>query len=210
MVGLGREDKKDNDLFYTCSLIDYISRKTKNIRADVVNQLGRKRLEKIYDLADVYHCDNIDQVSEDFIAEAHIPTGTFDNVKECKYSIPSHWDIGKVYKRLIKQVAASEKIEIVDALIKVYNSFISEKIDDYNSSVYYEIHLIFMKVTEKIRCYKNNGWSFYCTDEKLYDVILKACAENEAIRRNISTLERRYMNEVGRWQDTMLLGKSEK
>jgi hypothetical protein len=53
MVGLGREDKKDNDLFYTCSLIDYISRKTKNIRADVVNQLGRKRLEKIYDLADV-------------------------------------------------------------------------------------------------------------------------------------------------------------
>lgn len=57
MVGLGREDKKDNDLFYTCSLIDYISRKTKNIRADVVNQLGRKRLEKIYDLADVYHCD---------------------------------------------------------------------------------------------------------------------------------------------------------
>ena len=134
MVGLGREDKKDNDLFYTCSLIDYISRKTKNIRADVVNQLGRKRLDKIYDLADVYHCDNIEQVSEDFIAEAHIPTGTFDNVKECKYSIPSHWDIGKVYK----QVAASEKIEIVDALIKVYNSFISEKIDDYNSSVYYE------------------------------------------------------------------------
>ena len=50
MVGLGREDKKDNDLFYTCSLIDYISRKTKNIRADVVNQLGRKRLDKIYDL----------------------------------------------------------------------------------------------------------------------------------------------------------------
>ena len=63
MVGLGREDKKDNDLFYTCSLIDYISRKTKNIRADVVNQLGRKRLDKIYDLADVYHCDNIEPVS---------------------------------------------------------------------------------------------------------------------------------------------------
>lgn len=65
-----------------------------------------------------------------------------------------------------------------------------------------------MKVTEKIRCYKNNvRIPFYCTDEK---ASLKACAENEAIRRNISTLERRYMNEVGRWQDTMLLGKSEK
>lgn len=43
-----------------------------------------------------------------------------------------------VYKRLIKQVAEYENISIIDALIKVYNSFISAKIDDYNSSVYYE------------------------------------------------------------------------
>lgn len=28
--------------------------------------------------------------------------GNFDNVKACGYAIPSHWDIGKVYKRLIK------------------------------------------------------------------------------------------------------------
>ena len=134
----GREPQKDNDLFFTCSLIDYIARKTKNIRADVVNALGKERLEKIYDLADIYHSDNIDRVSEDFIEEAHITEGSFDNVGECGYSIPTHWDIGKVYKRLIKQVAEYENIGIIDALIKVYNSFISEKIDDYNSSVYYE------------------------------------------------------------------------
>lgn len=138
MIGSGREDKKDNDLFYTCSLIDYISRKTKNIRSEVVNRLGKERLEKIYNLADVYHCDNIERVSDDFIEEADIKTGTFDNVGECKYAIPSYWDIGKVYKRLIKQVAQSERIETIESLIKVYNSFISEKIDDYNSSVYYE------------------------------------------------------------------------
>lgn len=35
-------------------------------------------------------------------------------------------------------VAKEQKIETVDALIEVYNSFISSKIDDYNSSVYYE------------------------------------------------------------------------
>ena len=38
MAGEGHESKKDNDLFYTCSLIDYIARKTKNTRADVVNK----------------------------------------------------------------------------------------------------------------------------------------------------------------------------
>ena len=138
MAGEGRESKKDNDLFYTCSLIDYIARKTKNTRADVVNKLGKQRIDKIYDLADVYHCDNIDRVSDDFIEEAKISVGNFDNVGECQYAVPSHWDIGKVYKRLIKQVAEYENISIVDALVKVYNSFLAPKIDDYNSSVYYE------------------------------------------------------------------------
>ena len=118
----GREDRKDNDLFFTCGLIDYIAR----------------RLSKIYDLADVYHCDNIDKVSNDFIQDAEIKTGNFDNVAVCRYAIPTHWDIGKVYKRLIKQVAISEHIDVIDALMKVYSSFISPKIDDYNSSVYYE------------------------------------------------------------------------
>lgn len=138
MERIGRESAKDNDLFFTCSLIDYIARKTKNTRSYVVNALGRQNLSKIYDLADVYHSDNIDRVSDDFIRESGIKYGNFDNVAACVYAIPTHWDIGKVYKRLIKSVAECEKIEIVDALCKVYNSFISDKIDDYNSSMYYE------------------------------------------------------------------------
>ena len=148
--GLGRESRKDNDLFFTCSLIDYIARKTNNTRADIVNALGRKRIEKIYDLADVYHSDNIERVSQDFIDEAKIQLGNFDNVGECGYAIPTHWDIGKVYKRLIKMVAKDEKISIVDALFNVYNSFISPKIDDYNSSVYYE------NPSYIFECYKQN------------------------------------------------------
>ena len=108
------------------------------INFELVEKLGKERLSKIYDLADVYHCDNIDKVSDDFIQDAEIKTGNFDNVAACRYAIPTHWDIGKVYKRLIKQVSENERIEVIDALIKVYRSFISTKIDDYNSSVYYE------------------------------------------------------------------------
>ncbi|MDY3818769.1 MAG: hypothetical protein SO019_06900 [Lachnospiraceae bacterium] len=138
MKQVARESAKENDLFYTCGLIEYIARKTKNTRSDVVNKLGKERLEKIYDLADVYHCDNLDRVSEDFIKEMGIKNGEYDNVGCCRYRIPSHWDIGKVYKRLIKKVYENENIDVIDALMKVYNSFISSKIDDYNSSVYYE------------------------------------------------------------------------
>ena len=148
---VGRESKKGNDLFFTCSLIDYIARKTKNTRKDIVNALGKQRVKKIYDLADVYHSDNIDRVSQDFIEEAGIREGNFDNVGDCGYAVPTHWDIGKVYKRLIKMAAEDENISIVDALFKVYNSFISPKIDDYNSSVYYE------NPSYIFECYKENN-----------------------------------------------------
>lgn len=134
----GREEKRDNDLFYTCSLIDYIARKTKNKRADVVNALGKKQVSKIYELADVYHSDNIDRVSDDFIEAAGICTGTFDNISRARYSIPSYWDIGKVYKRLILGIMREQKKTAVDALFAAYNSFVSEKIEDFNSSFYYD------------------------------------------------------------------------
>ena len=147
----GREDSKANDLFFTCSLIEYIARKTKNRRSAIVNQLGKALVTKIFNLADIYHSDNIDQVSDDFIQQANISTGTFDNISASKYAVPSHWDIGKVYKRLIKMAAEDENISIIDALFKVYNSFISSKIDDYNSSVYYE------NPSYIFECYKENN-----------------------------------------------------
>lgn len=55
-----------------------------------------------------------------------------------------------MYKRLIKQVAEDEKINVVDALFQVYCSFLSNKIDDYNSSVYYE------NPSYLFECYKQN------------------------------------------------------
>lgn len=134
----GRENKKDNDLFFTCSLIEYIARKTKNKRSVIVDTLGRASIEKIYDLADIYHSDNIDTVSDDFIAKTGIMEGSFDNIAEALYSIPSHWDIGKIYKRLILGIAKEKRISVIEALFEAYHSFVSDKIDDYNSSFYYD------------------------------------------------------------------------
>ena len=134
----GRESRRDNDLFFTCSLIEYIARKTKNKRAAVLNALGKNNITKIYELADVYHSDNIERVSDDFIQSAGITAGSFDNVASAEYAVPSHWDIGKVYKRLILGISRETGMDIVDALFAAYNSFVSDKIDDYNSSFYYE------------------------------------------------------------------------
>lgn len=134
----GREDKKANDLFFTCALVEYIARKTKNKPADVVDFFGKKNLEKIYELADVYHSENMESVSDDLIAKCRIPNGNFDNATKCKYSLPTHWDIGKVYKRLIVMLSKEQKSDEIDLLINVYHSPVSDLIEDYNGSFYYE------------------------------------------------------------------------
>lgn len=134
----GREDKKENDLFFTCSLIEYMARKTKNRASFVADSLGRANIEKIYDLADVYHSDNIDTVSEEFIEKVGIPNGNFDNIAAAKYAVPSHWDIGKIYKRLILGIVREQRLSVIDALFEAYHSFVSDKINDYNSSFYYD------------------------------------------------------------------------
>lgn len=134
----GREDKNSNDLFYTCGLIEYISRKTKNKPSLVAELLGSECIAKIYDLADIYHSDNIDRVSDDLIEEHNIPNGDFDNIAACEYSVPTHWDIGKVYKRLILAVSAENGDDIITTLMDVYSSRIVDLIEDYNSSFYYD------------------------------------------------------------------------
>ena len=131
------ESQQENDLFFTCSLIEYIARKTKNTKRKVVEKLGKENIKKIYELAEVYHCENIEKVSDEFIKNADIKIGTYDVVSNCKYNLPTYWDIGKVYKRLIIMVNNDEN-KFVDTLIEVLSSWIIEKIDNYNSSMYYE------------------------------------------------------------------------
>ena len=50
--------------------------------------------------------------------------------------MPSFQAIGKEYQRLIIDVS-SEHDNIVDLLYLVFQSFISDEISDFNSSVYY-------------------------------------------------------------------------
>lgn len=131
------EHQKKNDLFFVCSLIEYIARKTKNTKKLVVEKLGENNIRKIYDLADVYHCENIEKVSNEFIEASEIQIGEYDCVSNCKYRVPTYWELGKIYKRLIVMVNDNPE-EYISTLIKVLTSWIIEKIDNYNSSMYYE------------------------------------------------------------------------
>ena len=134
----GREDKVANNLFFLCSLIEYIGRETKNHRNVIVNAIGKDELQHILDLADIYHNENIAKLSFNIIEKYSIIEGGYDNISIAIYSIPTHWDIGKVYKRLIIMLSKNNKKSLIENLIEVYNSWLSRKIEDFNSSIYYE------------------------------------------------------------------------
>lgn len=131
------ETQKENDLFFTCSLIENIARKTKNTKKYVIEKLGKENTQKIYDLAEVYHSENIEKVSDEFIQKMEIEMGIYDIVSNCEYRVPSIWELGRIYQRLIVMVNKNDK-EYIDTLIEVLSSWIIQKIDDYNSSMYYE------------------------------------------------------------------------
>lgn len=134
----GREEKRYNDLFFLCSLIEYVARKTTNERKTIVNAMGYDGLKHIYDLAEVYHSENIDKLTFEIVSKYSIPSGTFDNVASCKYNVPTHWDIGKVFQRLIINICKETGRDPVAVLMEVYNSWIADNIENYNSSMYYE------------------------------------------------------------------------
>lgn len=129
-------EREKDDLFYVCSLIEFIGRKTKNQRRIVVNALGKKGIQKqLYD-AQVNHCLSFEQVADEIIDYYKIPSGSFDTIIECEYSIPSVTSIGKLYSRMILDCAKPE--EEVMELINVFDSFISDKISDFRTGIYYQ------------------------------------------------------------------------
>ena len=129
-------DRNDSDLFFTCSLIEQVGRMLHARRGDVVEQLGSKDVQGIYNSADVLHCEPIAKVAEDTITVFSLQEGSFDNVSAGRYLIPSVWTMGKVYARLIEDVSGEENV--LDTLVGVYRSWIDERLSDYNSAFYYQ------------------------------------------------------------------------
>lgn len=127
--------KEMNDLFFVCSMIEKVSRESKQKQSYVINKIGKENINRLYRYADVFHCENPDKISYELIENNNIEIGTYDKILRCKYKIPTYWEIGEIYARLIINV---NKENIIDTLFEVYNSWIEEIMDNYNSSFYYE------------------------------------------------------------------------
>ena len=129
-------EKERNDYFYVCSLIEYIARETLNHRGDIVKTIGKDGIEKLLYDAEVDHCLSFEQVSDEVIDYYKIENGSFDTISDCKYSIPRYLNIVKHYSIMIEDCA--KEGEEVKELINIFSSFISDKISEFNTDLYYQ------------------------------------------------------------------------
>lgn len=90
-----------DDLFYVCTMIEYVSRRTHNKCKDIVAKISDDELEHQLKVAEINHCLPFEQVSDEWIEQFGINNGTFDNITSCRYKVPSVTSIGRVYQRLI-------------------------------------------------------------------------------------------------------------
>ena len=128
-------EKRNDDIYYVCTMIEYVARVTKNHRKDIVARISKKDMEHELKVAEVNHCLSFEQVSDEWIEQYGIVEGNFDTVTTCKYNVPSVTSIGRVYQQLV--LATAEKDEEAQAIKDVFASFISDEISYFNSNVYY-------------------------------------------------------------------------
>lgn len=128
-------EKQRDDIYYVCSLIEFIARKTKNHRQDVIQHFSKADVERQLRLAEVNHCLSFEQVADELIEDYGISDGDFDTVKECRYEVPSFLSIGMLYQELVLSTMKNE--DAAQGIIDIFSSFISDEISDFNSNVYY-------------------------------------------------------------------------
>lgn len=119
-------------------MIEYIGRQQKQSRSVVVKYLGKDIIKRIYNYADVFHCEPIEKTADEFITRCKIPMDSFDNVAKCRYEVPDYWTIGEVYERLIEDIAGDDTDNIIDCIMDVYSSWIDGVISNYNTDFYYQ------------------------------------------------------------------------
>ena len=142
-----------NDIYFVCYMIERIARKLHQHNRYVVERMGENGLYRQLSLASTTHCLNPLQVEDEWIEEYHMEKGTFDNTNiNLSYTdkVPSPTQMGKVYARLIQSVSNPDNL--LQVFRQVYNSPVSDTIDNYNCSAYYEPSYV------QTRAYFNGGF----------------------------------------------------
>ncbi|WP_310602578.1 hypothetical protein [Anaerosporobacter sp.] len=144
------EEITEDDLYFMCYMIERVSRATHQRNCYTVNKIGYDSLVRLISSASILHCENPLKIEAEWIEEFGLEKGEFDVTNVDPHlvtEIPTATAIGKMYKRLIVQTL-TEGEDYIQGLIRVYNSPITEVLDDYEAAGYYAPSYIIKRAYE--------------------------------------------------------------
>lgn len=107
-------DEQGKKWFLLCVCINWIHcEKDTQPQRGYCKKIGNDGVRKLLHDAEVDHCLSFEQVSDEVIDYYGIENGQFDTVSNCKYTVPSFLDIGKLYSIMIEDCAKVSYLVII-------------------------------------------------------------------------------------------------
>ena len=124
---------RDN-IFFLCYFMEMLGRKSRVRKTDIMEKMDRDFFLNMCEIEDVYHSLNPDQLIYEQKKKLNLRNGRHNRIDTANYKVPSIDAMAELYTMLIYRIGG----DITDAFFKVMSSPITDYIDDYNSSLYYE------------------------------------------------------------------------
>jgi len=125
--------KNEEKTFYVCWLLENLGRRLHKHKSELVKEISRWRLDKLYELDDVYHCMDVDSVVDDLIEEFDIHRGMYNPLGMLNYRTPGTDEIARTYANIIKRNYDDDITGIID----VFDNPVVKVLEDYNTAMYY-------------------------------------------------------------------------
>ena len=79
------KDLIHDNLFYVCTVIEFVARSTHNHVRDIINKLSDDDIEHQLKAASVNHCLSMEQICDEWVEDYNISNGNYNNVSACRY-----------------------------------------------------------------------------------------------------------------------------
>lgn len=130
----------ENDITYTCYLIEYVSRLTLQRNKATVNKIGKEGIYHIMCFIEQYQILDPREASDEILEDFNLDIGNFvitDISPQYFTGVPDEYRMGLKYGELVLDTKLGDE-SYAEAIIRVYNNPVCEVIDDYECNAYEE------------------------------------------------------------------------
>lgn len=125
--------KNKEKTYYICWVLENLSRRLYKQKSLLVKEISDWRLNRIYELDDIYHCQSIESVVDELIAEFNLQRGRYNPFAKLSFRTPTTYEIAKTYAYIIDKNYDND----MEGILNVFSNPVVEVLENYNAALYF-------------------------------------------------------------------------